>query len=101
MGRVFCCKRCYEEVSSLYPELETIWIDLCSLQHQSAGSFGLAVTDFHELSVLEQSGYVITTETDRYLIVKTLGEHVDNDGEIVFCINRADHEGEENDYDDD
>lgn len=64
-------------------ESAELWKDLCEIQ-LSHVVFGLEMEDFEEMRILENLGFVVTTDSPEIIIVKVLGEKKDLAGDY-FC----------------
>lgn len=90
-GPFVCCFECFQDIVKENPAASKIWLDLCSLVEDPGDLIVFKSLDFDELQYLEKCGFIITTETDKELIIKVLGVEEDEEGEQYCCIKRGDH----------
>lgn len=81
------------EIGKTNTSAAKIWMDLCALQEKHGPRVPIKGNGFSELAVLEKMGFIVTTETDGYVVVKVQGGELDEDCETFYCINRNEHDG--------
>ena len=62
------------------------WMELCQLQ-MDCDFVALKTQDFDKLKFLEQSGYILTTDTDEYILVRVFIQ-TDETGPF-FCTGKC------------
>lgn len=78
-----CCDECFELLAKRSSLAATLWLDLCDIQI-TCSIFGLAIEDNDFLQMLEMLGFITTTDTPRYIVVKVHGKKEDALGSF-FC----------------
>lgn len=83
MTKAICCEHCFHFISKKNQAAGALWLELCDLKILH-GKFGLHLEDFKELALLEQLGFITTTETKNLILVRVNCEKYDADGRF-FC----------------
>jgi len=66
-------------------------MDFCSDYLESAGAILVNEKEMTKLKILEEMGYVISTEFEDSIAVKLKGHMSTEDGDHFFCIKEGDH----------
>lgn len=84
--KFLCCEKCFYDICKLDIPTARIWIRICDIYEKvKSNVFSINIPDFEELRILENNGFLVTTETNEELIVKLNGVRNDNAG-TYFCI---------------
>lgn len=78
-----CCDACYDLIAKRSDLAASLWLELCEIQIRSE-VFGLKTPDSGHMQLLETLGYIITTETKEYIMIKVQGRNHDSLGDF-FC----------------
>lgn len=82
-----CCDKCFEMIARRHTASAKLWLDLCELQLYSH-VFAIKSQDFEMLRLLEVLGFIVTTDTPDYIIVKVKGKKYDGKG-AFFCTGQC------------
>lgn len=82
-----CCDECFALIAKRSTPAARWWLDLCHIQ-ETCSIFGLAIPDNQILQLLEQLGFITTTETMNMIVVKVHGREEDALG-TFFCGGRC------------
>lgn len=70
-----------------------VWLDLCAILTQidltDNRVIMAKINDFPELRLLEKMGFVTTTDTNQFILIKMNGYKPDED---CFCLKGGEHE---------
>ena len=89
-----CCDRCFELIAKQEKRHSVtaaiVWMDLC-VRYGNKTLYGFPSWDECALQLLEEMGFITTTETDSEIyVVKLNGLHfIDN--KYYFCMNNCDN----------
>ena len=84
-----CCDACFALLAKMDTKVARLWMDLCEVQLRY-GIFGLVTSDTPpSLLLLEQMGFIVTTEKRDLIVVKFRGEQDNQDG-FFFCVGHCD-----------
>jgi predicted amidophosphoribosyltransferase len=90
MNRYACCSSCLEHIAKINTNAARLWCDLCALPQTPILVHG---QDMPELRILEQLGYVVSTESAENLSIRLEGRHnFSEDLPTFYCINRLNHD---------
>ena len=93
MSRYFvCCEQCFETIGKKSTKAAKLWMDFCALGLQESEIVVIENNDFPELRVLENLGFVVTTDRYRAIAVRVIGHGITEDGEHFFCRKGGRHE---------
>lgn len=87
--KAVCCPTCFANLCMDNVSVATLWLELCDL-HLQHGIFLIDILDTFELNILENKGFIVSTEKDNYIIVKVLGQQVDEENQIYYCPHGCD-----------
>lgn len=78
-----CCDDCFALIARRSSGAASLWLNLCEIQlgHEI---FGLKLPDLPEFQILENLGFVTTTETNDMILMKVHGKRDDLAG-TYFC----------------
>ncbi len=88
-----CCDACFEIIACRNARAAMIWIDLCDAQIEF-NIFGLKEFHAPEGKVLEDLGYIITTDdpmAEDVTVIKVMGRQESESG-TSFCTGRCLHD---------
>ena len=78
-----CCDDCFHKIAVKNQKAANLWLQLCDLEKKH-GLFGIKMNDSIAMQYLEQSKFILTTETKGVILVKVLNKQIDDEGEY-FC----------------
>ena len=78
-----CCDECFGMIARRSTGAAKLWLDLCEIQRHSQ-TFGLRTPDFPALRLLENLGFILTTEIPGIIAIKVQGQKQDALG-TYFC----------------
>lgn len=80
-----CCGKCFHNIAKISVQAGKDWLILCSARCKFP-SHNLVSYDAPSINVLENLGFIITTEKDDdgQIFIKLIGQR-DADGAIFFC----------------
>lgn len=89
MSKLLCCDKCFERVAKKNVSSARMWLDLCRVSEEEGDYFALMDTQYFdigclELRVLENLGYITTTESSNMLRLRMNGRRQD-DAATYFC----------------
>ena len=61
-----------------------LWIDLCAIYTYEEGAFEVVFDDENRLIMLEQLGFIVSTDVEKALRIKVNGLKLDHVG-LYFC----------------
>lgn len=79
------CSDCYDYIFELDPKVAKVWVKLCTAYIGSRMAIGFKKKNDYRLRILEEEGFVISTEDEEYTIYRPLGYGIDK-GMETFCI---------------
>jgi len=79
------CGDCYDYLYELNPDAARVWLNLCTIYISNRACFGFKEINEELTQILEEEGYISTTEDEEYTIFRPLGYEVYNDLES-FCV---------------
>lgn len=83
-----CCLECYKYIFNICSSAALLWKDLCFVNEELCMDDSFLILeeeDSPDIKILEENGFVITTETKNHIILKLKGE------EPIFCVKRGLH----------
>lgn len=84
-----CCSKCVEEIGRASSTATKLWMELCHIYKPEAPNITLS-HDVPELRILENLGYIVSTERGKNIGVRLLGAHCTESNKF-FC-SRSEHE---------
>jgi len=92
MGKYFiCCERCFETIGKRNTRAAKIWMDFCALKLERGHVFEIKNIDFPELRVLENLGFIVSTDRSDSLAIRVNGHMSTEDGQHFFCVKGGCH----------
>ena len=93
-----CCEDCFQIIATQSSSAAKLWLDLCDVQGQGRVYVGYVPDDCPMINLLENGGYVISTESgqDDYIKVHAKMRRSE-DNEVYFCGGNCDEYEEEED----
>ena len=93
MSRYFiCCDQCFEGIGKKNGRAARLWMDLCTMWMNCGGTFTMKTVDFPELRLLEEQGFLVSTETPFGIAIRINGHMSCYDGQQFFCIKAGQHD---------
>jgi hypothetical protein len=84
-----CCDECFVMIAKTSTVAAILWLDLCDIQFKY-GIFGLVSSDSApSLRLLEQMGFITSTESLDSIYIKVNGAKIDEFGSF-FCGGKCD-----------
>jgi len=92
MSKYFiCCEKCFETIGKKNTKAARLWMDFCAMKLQNGEVVEIETQDFPELRVLENLGFLISTEKKNSLAVRIKGHMSTEEGEHFFCVKEGRH----------
>lgn len=85
MHKYYCCEKCMEQIAKSNTNAAKLWMDLCALRLKKCEWFRMH-SQIEELRVLENNGFVLSTENSFHVWVKMNGHFSNDDGDNFFCL---------------
>jgi hypothetical protein len=85
-----CCEQCYKELLDIDEQAAHVWVQLCGLFARHLGDLCFPVEP-PALRILEVNRFILTTETDSHIHVRSLWSFLDSDKRPCFCKMRGRH----------
>ena len=85
-----CCEKCFETIGRTNTRAAKLWMELCAT-YLECGLFSVAV-DFGEVGVLENLGFLVSTETQDNSLIRVKGHMNSVHGEHFFCVKDGCHD---------
>lgn len=83
-----CCDECFAHIAKMNTSAAILWLDLCELQ-LSCEVFGVRERgEMKSICLLENLGFLVTTDTDDHTIIKVLGLTRENNN-TFFCTGKC------------
>jgi hypothetical protein len=82
-----CCDECFGIIASRNVNAAKLWLELCEIRVKRE-IFALVTKNPQNLRILEILGFVVTTETKNFILVKVNGLRYDRVN-IYFCGGRC------------
>lgn len=82
-----CCDECFDIIAKESTTAAHMWLDFCEFQI-TLPIFCLVTPFLNSIKLLENMGFILTTETQDIIIVKVLGRKDDLAGPY-FCCGRC------------
>lgn len=86
------CPKCLENIGKIDTKAARLWMDLCALNLQLDD---ILLFDYCSptLNVLENHGYIVTTETNKSkILLKLKGNFYERTSNDVFCVKDCFHD---------
>lgn len=87
-----CCQKCFETIGKKNTRAAKLWMDFCAYGMRIGETFEIGNANSKEIGILENLGFIITTERPISLMVKIKGHLMSEDGEHFFCVKEGNHE---------
>ncbi len=92
MSRYFiCCNQCFETIGRRNTNAARLWMDFCAAKLKCGEIIELEMSDFPELRVLENLGFVVSTDRQNTIAIRVNGHMSNQDGEHFFCVKEGQH----------
>jgi hypothetical protein len=88
--KFICCEECFNILREKSSQCVNLWKTLCQF-HLKGEVILCFLPELPEFRILEQMGYIVSTETDTSLAVKVNGCFFSEEGEPCFCIKGGNH----------
>lgn len=86
------CPKCLENIAKINTKAAKLWMDLCALKLQ-VGDILQFESSSKEINLLENLGYIITTEKNKSkILLKLKGNFYERTSNDIFCIESCSHE---------
>lgn len=80
-----CCERCFHKIAKVSSPAAKLWLQLCEIQNRNYFDiFGIYPEEPLELQLLEELGFVLSTDTPQMILIKLFGLHEDDTG-AFYC----------------
>ena len=86
MSDAGCCEKCVAHIARIHTNAARLWLDLCALRLSRGEYVKIRTTDFHEMRLLENLGFVVTTEHPPHHLIVQIKHLHNEDGEQFFCL---------------
>ena len=91
MSREFvCCEKCFEILGRCNVRAAKAWMEVCACYMNHPGVF-IVDHEVEELTILDQHGFVTTTDDLQNIRIKVNGYLTDYYGQHYFCIKDGQH----------
>lgn len=91
MNKYFiCCEKCFKVIGKKNTTAARLWMDLCTIYLEHRKVIETPASYVKELRILENLGYILTTDQDETILIKVLGHLVSQSGVHCFCT-QEDH----------
>lgn len=87
-----CCEKCFEIIGKKNTNAARIWMDLCSMRMNLGEVYILKTPDFPELRILENLGFVVSTEKPNGIAIRMTGHIHTYDNQHFFCLKEGQHD---------
>ena len=87
MSKYFiCCEECFRNIGLRNTKAAKLWMEFCAMRMEMNGVFLLDPKNIAELRILENMGYIVSTDQNEYVAVKVKGYMNSERGEPFFCV---------------
>lgn len=91
MSKYFiCCEDCYAAICKKSIKAAKLWMQLCAVK-MTKDVFVLENNDFPELRILENMGFLVSTDQYKSLSIKTRDFKLTEDDQPFFCVQDGRH----------
>lgn len=80
-----CCSDCYDRIESHGTSFAEAWVRLCKMRMESKEWIAFN-RDLLEFEILEEMGFLVSTEYEDVILVKLNGYTKTEDNEDFFCV---------------
>ena len=87
-----CCELCLAELCKTHTNSARMWMDLCAYSVHKGQIMTFKSEDMTELNILENKGYLVTTESPGRVIIKMNGHFINEENDDFFCLRYGDHD---------
>lgn len=89
----FSCIDCCIDIMQKSKSASKLWLDMCSTcDDEYFYMYMSGEEDEIDIQLLENLGYLVTTETEDYIKIKMNGYIIDEENNAFFCIKNGHHE---------
>jgi hypothetical protein len=89
-----CCQNCFERIARVDTVSARLWMDFCKWQLECGKVLVFECGDFAEFRILENLGFIVSTEQADTISVKVQGHIYTFTDEHFFCIGNCEEEKE-------
>ena len=86
-----CCQECYDVLREKSSQTADLWMLLCKYRLIEGNIIHCFIPELPELRILENLGFIVTTEKEDIIAVKVRGYLLSVDGEPFFCSKDGNH----------
>lgn len=88
---IICCQSCFDDIAKKSTTSARLWMDFCAARMENQMPLQLKGPDCPQIRILEQMGFLISTDRKNSISIKVNGYMNTEDGEHYFCLKQGNH----------